>query len=86
MELYGKLTLGHFSLIQCFSSLELFEILCAFCTFPRIAFQLNFLVAADDQRLGVLDSFTTTDVSMIPFLIFCLDLPQLSTLFSGDNY
>ena len=30
---------------------------------------LYFLGTADDQLLGILDSFTTTDVSIVPFAI-----------------
>ena len=67
MKLYGKLTLRYFFLIRCISSSKLVEILSALCKSPRIAFRLYFLGTADDQRLGILDSFTTTDVSMIPF-------------------
>ena len=45
------------------------EILCTLCKFPIIAFRLYFLGTADD-RWFKLDCFTTTDVSVIPFLIF----------------
>ena len=69
MKLYGKLALRYFFLIGCFPSSNLREILCALCKSPRIAFRLYFLETVYDQGSGTLDSLTTTDVSMIPFLI-----------------
>ena len=76
MILYGKLTLRYFFLIQDFSSSKLLEILCALCKSPRIAFRLYFSGNADDQWLGILNSFMTTDVSVIPFLtLFFLMFP-----------
>ena len=69
IKLYGKLTFRYFFLICYFSSSKLLEILCALCKSSRIAFLLYFFGPANDQWLGILDSFTTTDVLMIPFLI-----------------
>ena len=69
MKLLGKLTLRYFFLIRCFSSLKLLEISCTLCKSPRIAFHLWFWGTADDYWLGILDSFTKTDVSILLFLI-----------------
>ena len=64
MKLLGKLTLRYFFLIRCFSSLKLLEISSTLCKSPRIAFHLWFCGTADDYLLGILDSFTKTDVTI----------------------
>ena len=62
-----------------------------FCKSPTITFRLYYLTTADDQWLGVLDTFTTTDIWMIPFLIIIsisknlLGSTSLVNLYSADN-